>query len=233
MATTVQLIINRALRLLSEINSGSTPTVSESSDALVTLNAMLDSWRNDRLMCYALREEAIPLVAGNITRTIGPTGDLVSTRPTKIESARVDVGTISYVVKTIEEQEYASIGLKTQQQSWPLRLWYQPSFPNGTVYLWPVPAQSVTLYVTTWTPVLSFATVSDAVNLPPGWEEALATNLAINIAPEYGTQPAQTLMKMAMDSLKNIKRLNNRPVRMYFDNSLLSGATYYSNGNPI
>lgn len=233
MATTVQLIITRALRLLSEINSGAAPTASESADALTTLNAMLDSWRNDRLMCYALREEAIPLIQGNITRTIGPTGDLVTTRPVKIESARVDVGLISYPVKVIQEQEYSMIGIKTQQQSWPMRMWYQCSFPNGTIYLWPVPAQSCTLYVTTWTTVLSFAALTDAVSLPPGWEQALATNLAIQMASEYATQPSAMVMKMAADSLKLIKRVNNKPVRMYFDNSLLTGATYYTNGNPI
>ena len=92
MATTVNLIITRALRLLSQLNSGVQPTISEQGDALSTLNAMIDSWRNDRLMCYALQEEAIPLTQGVATYTIGPTGALVTTRPVKIESARVDAG---------------------------------------------------------------------------------------------------------------------------------------------
>jgi len=233
MATTVNLIITRALRLLSQLNSGVQPNVSEQSDALSTLNAMLDSWRNDRLMCYTLQEEAIPLTQGVATYTIGPTGALVTTRPVKIESARVDAGGISYEVRKMDEHEYANIGLKTQQQSYPLKFWYQPTFPNGTIYLWPVPSQAAVLYVTTWFPILSFVTVNDTVSLPPGWEQALTTNLAIEMAPEYEMEASSTVQKSAMQSLKNIKRVNNRAPRMYFDNSMLTGASFYSNGNSL
>lgn len=233
MATTVNVIITRALRLLSQINSGIAPTVGEQVDALFALNAMLDSWRNDRIMCYALQEEAITLVQGVSTYAIGPTGAIVTTRPVKIESARVDVGTISYEVKKIEEHEFANISVKTQQRAYPLKFWYQPLFPNGVVNLWPVPGQAATLYVSTWVPVLAFATINDTVSLPPGWEQAITTNLAVEMAPEYEMEAPATVKNMALTSLKRIKRLNARTVRMYFDSSLSGGASFYSNGNPI
>ena len=233
MAITVQALITRSLRLLSEINSGQAPTLNESNDALVSLNTMLDAWRRDRLLCYALQEQAIPLTQGMMTQTVGPTGGFVTTRPVKVESARVDVGVISYNVKIIEEQEYSIIGLKTQQQSYPLRMWYQPSFPNATIYLWPVPSQPCTLYISTWTPILPFVNLTDTISLPPGWERALTANLALEMAPEYQTDPADGLIKIAAESLKLLRRANSQPVRMYFDNSLLGSANYYSNGQPV
>ena len=45
--------INRALRLLGVLAEGESPSASESRDALVALNQMLDSWDTERLAVFA------------------------------------------------------------------------------------------------------------------------------------------------------------------------------------
>lgn len=225
---TVQTIINRAVRLLVQTNSGEAADTQESADALESLNAMLGVWRNDRLMCYAIQDQSITLSSGNSTRTIGPTGNLVTTRPVRIDTAYIVQSNESHDVRIINETEYASIGDKTSAASWPTRLYYQPSMSNGTIYLWPVPNASSTLHVLTWTPVTEFATVSDAITLPPGWEDALASNLAVHLAPEYSVEPSQTLLGMARNSLAALRKINSRAFKAYTELPALVG-NYKSN----
>lgn len=220
---TAGTIIARSLRLIGVIDPEEGPTTTEYANGLISLNAMIDSWQNERLMCYAMRDESISVSSGNTTKTIGPTGDLVSTRPVQIEAAYVVISNISYPVTLLDEEQYAAIAQKTVPAPWPDRIWYQPTMPNGTIYLYPQPSGSSTLHVITRTPLTAFVTTSDAVSLPPGWEEALATNLAIAEAPEYEVQASPTVMKMATDSKANIKRANSRPIRATTDVALMVG----------
>src|SRR4051812_2373819 len=107
--STAQNIIDRALRLLGQLESGQSATTAETADCLTALNAMLDSWRNERLMCWALQDEAIPLVSTNSTRSLGPSGDYVTTRPQDILGAYVVYSTSSIPVRVITAQEWDSI----------------------------------------------------------------------------------------------------------------------------
>jgi len=227
---TVQNIIDRAMRLINQLNPGTSANTTESADALVSLNAMYGKWRNEGLTAFAKQAQAIPLVAGNQTRTIGPTGNLVTTRPTEISSAYVVINGLSYEVQQITAGECAMISLKDLTGEWPFQFYYQPNMPDGTIFLWPVPSAASTLFVVNNQPLLEFATVSDVLSVPPGMEEAMATNLAISISPEYGYQVTPVLMKMAADSLRVLKRTNNKTPRVYFDHSLYGyrgGVPYY------
>lgn len=217
MTTTVQNIVDRAGRLLSVLNSGESLTTTESSDALIALNAMLDSWRNDRLMCYSMQDESFSLVANQRTYTVGPSGTaLATTRPVHIEEAYyLDANNVTTGLDILDEEQYAGIISKLQTGTYPQRVWFQPTMPNLTVYVHPVPAASVgAIHFLDYVPVLAFSAVSDTVTLPPGWEEALASNLALVISPEYQIQPSQLVMAMAQSSKAAIKRVNGRPIRL-------------------
>lgn len=220
---TGQTIINRALRLLGQLESGQSATPNETADALTSLNAIIDSWRNERLMCFAMQDEAIPLVSGNANRLIGPSGDYVTTRPVQIEAAYVIYSATSIPVRIVNEEEYAAIPDKTATSTYPERIYYQPSMANGTIYLHPVPNASSSLHIITRTPFTVFTSATDAIGLPPGWEEAFATNLAISIAPEYETRPSPEVVKAAIDSKANIKRVNSRPIKMTTELPFLVG----------
>lgn len=220
---TVQVRIDRACRLLGKLNSGESATSLESADALIALNAMLDSWRNDKLMCYSMQDESVTLAATNNTRTIGPTGNLVTTRPVEIQSAYIIYSSTSSPVKILTDDEWAYLPDKTSTSTYPDRLNYKPAMPDGTLYLYPVPNASSVLHLITRTPVLAFATVGTTVTLPPGWEEAIDANLAIALAPEFKTEPSQVVIRMAQLSLAAIKRVNSKAVPAYTELGALFG----------
>ena len=62
---TVQVVIDRAYRLLGQLNLGESADSTESANALIAINALLDSWRNESLMCYAMHDQSINLANGN------------------------------------------------------------------------------------------------------------------------------------------------------------------------
>jgi hypothetical protein len=44
---------------------------------------------------------------------------------------------------------------------------------------------------------------------PPGYLRAFKYNLACEIAPEFGMEPPPTVVRIAMTSKRNLKRINN------------------------
>ena len=211
---TVQVVIDRAYRLLGQLNLGESADSTESANALIAINAQLDSWRNESLMCYAMQDQSINLANGNTSKTIGPTGDLVTTRPTNIDDAYILYSGDSIPVKIIEyASEYVYIPDKTTTDTYPLKIAYNPEMPDGRIYMYPLPNATSVLHVITKTPVTAFALVSTTISLPPGWEDALAANLALYLAPELQVQPSPMVIGMAANTKRSIKRTNTRPIK--------------------
>lgn len=212
---TAQTIIDRALRLIGAIASGESSTTDEGTDALTALNALIDSWRNDRLMVYALSESTLTLVASDGSYTIGAAGDIVATRPVKIESAFCRAGDVDYPVRVIDKARYDAIPDKTTTSDIPQFLYYDAAVTTGNINVWPVPSTGNVLHVTMWTVLSTLAAVGTTVTLPPGYERALAYNLAIDIAPEYEKTVSQEVAKVAKESLTALKKINSRQIIAY------------------
>lgn len=206
MASAAQ-IIRRALRLSGVLASGETPSANEQADALESLNDMLDAWRNESLMVYALRTESLTLT-GAASYTIGPSGNLNTVRPVKIEAAYWRDGSIDYPVSISNAIAFSRIPDKTTD-SVPAWLYYEPANPLGVIYLHPIPT-SGTLKLVTWTPLSEIASVSDELALPPGYREAITYQLAARIAVEYDRPVPPDVAAIGSAAKKDIKRVNFR-----------------------
>jgi hypothetical protein len=216
LATTAQTIIDRALRLISAIASGSSPTASETADGLTALNAMIASWQLDKLNVYAYVDTSFPLTANDASYTVGPSGNFdLTPRPPKIEQVFVRNANIDYLVELIDYEKWYAIPDKTSQTDIPIYAYYEPSLATGTLKLWPVPNSPYDLHIITWSSLSELATAATTITLPPGYERALAYNLAIEIASEYGAEVPASVAKIANDSYAAIKRANIRPMLAY------------------
>ena len=204
--------INRALRLLGVLAEGETPTAQMSEDALVALNQMIDSWNTERLSVFNTQDQVFEWPAGEITRTLGPTGDFVGNRPVLIDDATYyrDPGTnVSYGIKFINQQQYDGIAVKTVTSTYPQVCWVNMEFPNITMTVYPKPTRLLEWHIISIEELSQPAALTTELHFPPGYMRAFTYNLAMELAPEFGVEPSPQVQRIAMTSKRNLKRINN------------------------
>ena len=227
---TAQNVIDGAMRDIGALASGEDPSSDETADVLEALNNLIDSWNTDGLTLYAESEVSHTLVANDGSYTIAASGaDITATRPTSILRAYVRDSNIDYPVDVISKEAYDAIADKSTTSTYPDYLYYEPSYANGTIKLWPVPAEANSLVMTVKTQLSSFASAGTTFAMPPGYQRALQKNLAIEIAPMFEKEPSAALVKAARDSLAMIKRLNHKTPRM--ETGLDTGRNYDINSD--
>lgn len=210
---TANTIIQEALLSIGQLAEGELPSPETSESCRIRLNSMMDSWNNESLIVYQVRNEAFTLGAGQSSRTIGVGGNFNTTWPIKIlESSYVTDSTnapnINFPLQVVNQAQYNSIVNKTITGPYPQYVYYDRAHPLGTLYFWPVPVTTLALTLGTWRQLAAFDELTDVVTLPPGYEEALTFNLACRVAPSFGVEPSASVQKYAMESKRNIKRSN-------------------------
>ena len=204
--------INRALRLLGVLAEGETPSSQMSQDALVALNQMIDSWNTERLSVFNTQDQVFEWPVGEITQTLGPTGDFVGNRPVLIDDATYyrDPGTnVSYGIKFINQQQYDGIAVKTVTSTYPQVCWVNMEYPNITMTIYPRPTRLLEWHIISVQELDQPATLDTELHFPPGYMRAFTYNLAMEIAPEFGVEPSDQVKRIAMTSKRNLKRINN------------------------
>jgi len=212
---TAQDIITAALRDIMIVRTGQTPAATELADGLAALNRMLANWNTERLVVYAMNKFTGTLTAGKQNYTIGAGGDFSTTRPISIHSATIvsAVGSFTFPVALVDEKEFNSVpGRSTRQAKVPKKLWYQPLYPLGVVWLFPVPNTAASLELYSWVQLAQFAALGDNFDLPPGYELAIEKNLAIYLAPMFERVPSQALLLEATQAKSAITGVNAPPV---------------------
>lgn len=197
--TTALGIITSAMRKIGVLVKGEDPSADEADDGLEMLNDLLSSISNDSMVVYARTEDTLTLSAGTATYTIGTGGTFNTARPVKIISAYVRSGNIDYDLNLINDEEYASIVLKSTG-SIPQFVNYTNGFPLGTLKFYPVPTAGYQLFLLS-EKELGQLTLNQTISLPPGWKRMLIYNLAVDMAAEYG-QPVTPEIKMIADDSK-------------------------------
>lgn len=203
--------IERALRLLGVLAEGETPSAATSQDALMALNQMIDSWNTERLSTFVTQDQVYSWPAGEISRTLGPTGDFVGNRPILMDDAtyyKAPNG-VSYGIKFINQQQYDGIAVKNVTSTYPQVCWVNMGFPDITLTVYPKPTQVLEWHMISVEELNNPATLSTVMYYPPGYLRAFTYNLAMEFAPEFGVEPSPQVQRIAMTSKRDLKRINN------------------------
>lgn len=223
---TVRDLIKKSLLQIGAIAPGETPSASESSDALVSLNAMISSWNTDGFMIYQNTREAFSLVASQSSYTIGVGGNFNTSNPMLIEQASIiDTNSnpaVEYGLRINSTQEYANIPDKALISKLPTDLYFKRGPVTSQIIIYPVPSENSQIVLYSRKPFTAFASLNDSVSLPEGYERALYYNLALELAAEYGRAPSDLVYKFANDSKALIRRVNMDPI---YETSDLYGLT--------
>lgn len=221
---TVGDVITASLRKLGVLAAGEVPTAGEQSDGFQALTNMLDSMSNERLVIYSIVREVFGLTAGQQSYTFGATGNFNSSRPQKIERAYIQVSGTNPIaevkVSVLNEAQYADLVVKTVTSTIPIGLYNDDSNPLANISFWPVPSVNLNCVLWSWKPLSSFAAINTTITLPPGYLRMLIYNLAIELAPDYGRTPQDTVIAIALQSMKNIKKMNSKPIYLSMDAAL-------------
>jgi hypothetical protein len=204
--------INRALRLLGVLAEGETSSASVMQDSLMAMNQMIDSWNTERLSVFSTQDQVFNWPPDLITRTLGPTGDFVGNRPILVDDAtyfRDATTNVSYGIKLINQQQYDGIAVKTVTSTYPQVMFVNMTYPNITMTIYPKPTRVLEWHIVSVEELSKPATLATTLAFPPGYLRAFTYNLAMEIAPEFGVEPSQQVMRIAMTSKRNLKRINN------------------------
>jgi hypothetical protein len=225
-------IIRAAMRLIQVSSVDVDLTANELKDGLESFNRMLDSWSLEELMLYEVKREQFPLSPNTNPYSIGIGGVWNTVRPTKIVGAYLTLTNgsipVDYPMQVIQYSNYNDIRLKTLQTNFPGYLYYQPSFPIGECYIYPIYANNGastapgTITLTSWKPFSIILDPTSYIELAPGYWEAIVFNLAIRIAEEYQFDIRQTTVALAQNAIKRIKRINQRTPTLSTDVALMS-----------
>ena len=219
-------LVTAALKLIGSIAPGESVTADEAVDGLASINRMIDSWSNEELLIYSVVREEFLLTAGDKDYTIGSGGNFNTTRPIRIESAAIKVGTIEYPLMLRTSMEYAEIVNKGLSSTIPKDLYYDPAYPLGIINLYPIPAAAYYLVLYSFKQISNIATIDTSISLPPGYERALVYNAAIELSPEYGKIPNELIFNTAKESKADLKRTNHKPVFLRCDSALIEKTSY-------
>ena len=203
----VSQIVNAACRQL-----GFTPNAAEAADAMEALNLMLQEWSASPIGLHKVTRESVTLANATASYTIGTGGVLNTVRPSRIEEAFIRDSSMDYPVKVyFSYSEYASIAFKSTP-GMPCRIYFERSFPLGTVLLYPTPDAAYSLWLYSFKPLATYTSLSDALALPPEYESAIKFNLAVDLSEEFGRKLSNVTAKRADDTMKALQRLNAQPV---------------------
>lgn len=212
-------LIEGAARLIGVLAEGQSLSAQGSNDALNTLNDLLDSWSNEGLIAFPMLREAFALGSVGLreTYTWGSGGNLNSARPQSIRKALIQLtGTsppIELPMQILNVDQYASVVLKTLQSNFPLFCYVDDAYPSRNVSVWPVPTDSTnSLVFYSVKPLISIASLTATLSLPPGYQRALRYALAVELAPEYGRTLQDSVIAIAVESKAAIKRNNTKPI---------------------
>lgn len=205
------------------------------TDLLQTLQVMLRSWAQHKILIFASTKESITLVPSQSLYTWGSSGNINSDRPHKILNVFIrDFNNTDSFVNIISENEYNNISSKTTLGR-PNCLFYHPKFPLGNVYLYPTPQITESLFITSLKPFIETSSIDDissTLAFPPNYEEAIIYNYAVRIAPDNGISVSPEVAMIADSSYRDLTGLNSsnqvEPVRLSIPGGCCGGSGSYN-----
>ncbi len=232
--TTGTDIITDALRYAGITGQGIDPSGEDAATAQRMFNDMLSEWSARRWLVYHLLDTSI-VCDGRISYTVGPGGDIsLAARPDRIEWAYVrllqpqspTLRTDYPLDQLIAREDYSRITLK-QMQSFPYYYFYDPAFPLGNIFPWPIPNNQYELHVLTRVVLPRIDVLADDLMFPEGYEGAVKWNLARRLRAGYRYPPDPEINALAANGI-NVVSSNNFAVPVLEMPRQLTGGGRYN-----
>lgn len=221
---TGKLIIIDALDLLGANDAVSEPELAVLKRDQRTLNMMLDSWNNERLVIYALTQFTGATVSATQDYLIGSNQPFDTFAPVKIEQGEAFLSTTSgdFGLTVLTAEEWGYLRDKETASGRPRAIYYEPGTTAGTISFYPNPDDTYTFLLFRRELLSQITNINEIFYLPPGYAEAITNHLAVRLAPKQGRQVPAEVLAVANEAKANLKRINMQPMEMRCDDALIS-----------
>jgi hypothetical protein len=207
-------LIAFCLRTASINGVGQTPSAEDANDGLVLLQSMVAGWQRKRWLNWSLGDVA-KVSTGAASYTIGPGKDFAIPRPERIASAYArflpvsGTNSIDYPLGIIASREdYNGITLKNLSTI-PWALFYESAWPDALLHFWPAPPSGqYELHISAKAALPAFANLTDTIDMPPEYMDALIYSLAVRLAMNYGQTPSPSNVAAMRVALNTIRMAN-------------------------
>lgn len=172
--TTAREFITLAMKEAGVLGVGQTLLAEDVNDGFVLLNMMLSEWQVSRWLVPSLYD--ISALGNNAkSNLIGPGQYYNAARPDKIQTAyfkQLNGGgssnEVSFPLMPIwSYEDYSLLALKNLN-SWPQFFFYDGAFPNGNVFIWPIPGPQYEIHLILKSPIGFTIEIQDGDIQAPG-----------------------------------------------------------------
>ena len=183
-------------------------------------NWLLAQWARKRWLTYRIQDYSF-VSTGAQTYNVGLKGDInINPRPDRLEYAFLRFlnnppgGNLAVDIPLDiiqSHEDYSRITVKNIG-TLPWRIFYDPVWPVGLLFPWPVPQATIyEIHVGFKVVLPRFSGIQSEINFPPEYEAALNWCLARRLRASYQLPPDDTINSLARDAL-NVIRLANQAV---------------------
>jgi hypothetical protein len=202
-------------------------------------NYLLDTWASRRNYVYASSFNIYTLVPNLSPHLIGPAPGatfVVPQRPVKIVRATIilnntPVPFVSITLNLRDEQWWMENSIQQLQSQQPTDLFYNPTFPNGQLFYWPLPTIAYQTQLETWGLLSQFGSITDPIGgpgaagtIPQGYRNALMLSLTESLLPAGEKAANPVLGALAAQARAAVFGNNSRVPRMQTRDAGVPGA---------
>lgn len=207
----VRAILTDALIEIGAIAVGETPSAADIQLALRYFQRQLDAWTAERAALNVQKRIGFTLPSGQSTRTIGPSGQVVTSRPTWLDNLTyVNPGSSpeqEVPVALLTADEYAVLNIKELPSALPLQAFYQMDETNGTLFIWPQVTQAVDMYLYFEAGVTIPVTIDDVLLGTAGYQEAFHYQLAERLLGPFAVGDQAVIARVLTQSERSFARM--------------------------
>jgi|SRR5215831_6642865 len=201
MSSTVQQLIESSSRLIGAIVAAESLETNELNDAFISLNQMLASWNTEGASLVGRRRLTMAIYSANQYA--------LTDRAIRIDAASVSISGIDCPLEIVDAAGWEAITEKQMLSVQIKKLYCDYRYPNPSIFLWPTPRMSGTLEMFLYDEIQQFTSLSQTIDLAPGYEIALRYNFAVALLPEYPRlQVDPTLVSQAQNYKASLVQLN-------------------------
>lgn len=236
-------LINDAMKEIGALATGETAVPDDSADVLRKLQRLFDQYNAKRTMVYNVDFTVFSIPVNTQPITIGPGMQFdVNQRPVEIVSASLILNNTSPAqveipINVQDDQWWAQNRVKNLSSSLPTDLYYSPAWPNGQIFLWPVPTAANNIRLEMRSVITQITSYAQNFSMPPAYWDMAIYDLAVSIGPMFQKPITPDILRLQAEARRavlsnNVKSPRGRTIDAGMPGGCGRGGFNYVSGLP-